>query len=136
MKKLPGIKERSIYNYINKHIKPIVNEKVYYSLIPKGSQPVKMYGLAKNHKENCPLRPVLSAINTPECIICKWLESQLKPYLNSKWSINSNFEFMEKLKKIKPQITDKCFSFEIRVYTEIYPRGNNRKSNRYSIRTK
>ena len=109
-----------MYTYLNKYIKPIVSEKVYYSLIPKGSQPGKMYGMAKNHKDNCPLRPVLSAINTPEYRICKWLESQLKPYLNSKWSINSNFEFIEKLKKIKPQRTDKCVSFDIKsLYTNV-----------------
>ena len=113
-------KEKSIYNYLNKYIKPIVNDSVYYSLIPKGSQPGKMYGMAKNHKEKCPLRPVLSALNTPEYKISKWLESQLKPYLNSKWSINSNFEFMEKLKKIKPQSTDKLFSFDIKsLYTNV-----------------
>ena len=59
-------KEKSIYNYLNKYIKPIVNDSVYYSLIPKGSQPGKMYGMAKNHKNKRPLRPVLSALNTPE----------------------------------------------------------------------
>ena len=36
--------------YINQYTKPIVEEKVYYSLIPKGSVLGKMYGFAKNNK--------------------------------------------------------------------------------------
>ena len=66
MKKLRGIIRKSIYNYIKKYIQPIVNEKVYYSFVPNSSQPGKMYGLTKNHKNNCTLRPVLSAINRPK----------------------------------------------------------------------
>ena len=96
-------KEKSIHSYINKYIKPIVDEKVYFSLIPKGSQPGKMYGMAKHHKIDCPLRPVLSAIGTPEYSLCKWLEIQLKPLLKSKWIINSNIELMDSLKTIKPK---------------------------------
>ena len=111
-------KEKSIYSYINKYIKPIVDEKVYFSLIPKGSQPGKMYGMAKHHKTDCPLRPVLSAIDTPEYGLCKWLEIQLKPLLKSKWIINSNIEFMDSLKTIKPKEGDVCRTFDIKsLYT-------------------
>ena len=38
------------------------------SLKPVGTRPGIMYGLCKNHKDiidNCPFRPILSAINTP-----------------------------------------------------------------------
>ena len=111
-------KEKSIYSYINKYIKPIVDDKVYFSLIPKGSQPGKMYGMAKHHKTGCPLRPVLSAIDTPEYGLCKWLEIQLKPLLKSKWIINSNIEFMDSLKTIKPKQGDVCRTFDIKsLYT-------------------
>ena len=63
-----------------------------------------MYGFAKNHKTNCPLRPVLSAIKTPEYALCKCLEIELKPYLKSGWIINSSFEFVEKFKKKPNQV--------------------------------
>ena len=76
MKKLPDLKKKE-YVQLHKYIKTIANEKVYYSLILKGSQSENMYGLAKNHKDNCTFRLVLSAINTPEYNICKWLVSQL-----------------------------------------------------------
>ena len=83
-------------------------------MIPKGFQPSKMYGFAKNHKTNCPLRPVLSAIKTPEYAVCKWLEIELKPYLRSNWIINSSFEFVKKLEEIKLLSTDICVTFDIK----------------------
>ena len=116
-------KEKSIYSYINKYIKPIVDEKVYFTLIPKGSQPGKMYGMAKHHKIDCPLRPVLSAIGTPEYGLCKWLENQLKPLLKSKWIINSNIQFMQCLSNIKPQKADVCRTFDIKSLYTCVPLG-------------
>ena len=58
-KKHIGIKKKkSIYSYIK--IYKITNSgwKIYFSLIPKGSQLGKMYGMAKHHKIYCPLQPV------------------------------------------------------------------------------
>ena len=47
-------------------MKPLVNERVYYKLIPKGTKPRKMFGFIKKQKTNCSLRPFLSAIKTPD----------------------------------------------------------------------
>ena len=46
------------YYYITKYKKPIVDENVYF-------KPGKIYHFAKNHEKYCPIRRVLSAINTP-----------------------------------------------------------------------
>ena len=37
-----------------------IDEELYEKLRPVGSQPPRLYGLAKVHKENTPMRPVLS----------------------------------------------------------------------------
>ena len=37
-----------------------ISEKLYEELVPRGSQPARLYGLAKVHKKNTPVRPVLS----------------------------------------------------------------------------
>ena len=37
-----------------------IDEELYYSTIHRGSQPVRLYGLAKVHKKDIPVRPVLS----------------------------------------------------------------------------
>ena len=58
-------KKKVIY-YCKKYIKSLVSDTEYSKIYPTGSQPGKLYGMAKVHKPNCLLRPVLSAINTPE----------------------------------------------------------------------
>ena len=40
-----------------------------------------MYGVPKLHKENCPLRPVISSIGTATRPLSGWLASLLSPYL-------------------------------------------------------
>ena len=37
-----------------------INETIYNTMHPTGSQPARLYGLAKVHKDSIPLRPVLS----------------------------------------------------------------------------
>ena len=43
-------------------------------LIPTGSSPGKLYGLCKVHKDNYPLRPVISMLNTPEYKLAKYMD--------------------------------------------------------------
>ena len=37
-----------------------IDEELYNQLSPSGSQPARLYGLAKVHKQDIPMRPVLS----------------------------------------------------------------------------
>ena len=37
-----------------------ISEELYYKIKPRGSQPARLYGLAKVHKADTSLRPVLS----------------------------------------------------------------------------
>ena len=98
----------------------MVDKKTYWKLYPRGSQPGRIYGMAKNHKKDCPLRPVLSAINTAEYELSKWLEVQIKPYYNGKWSVSSTQEFVRNLGEVKPKSTDILVSFDIRsLYTNV-----------------
>ena len=50
-------KENTIKRFLAKFIKPFVSAEEYVKLIPSGSQPGKIYGLCKVHKEGQPLRP-------------------------------------------------------------------------------
>ena len=61
-------KEYSIAYYIKRYLKKIDG---YAALIPSGSKPGKLYGLAKVHKDNTPLRPVVSMVGTPEYKLAK-----------------------------------------------------------------
>ena len=114
------LKENSVKDYCRKYLKEWIDEKTYRFIKPKGSQPGKLYGMAKNHKQNCPLRPVLSAINTAEYNLSKWLEKQIKPYLNNRFSTPSTSAFVEELSQLNPKSSDILVSFDIRsLYTNV-----------------
>ena len=55
-----------------------IGNELYESLKPKGSQPARLYGLAKVHKQDTPVRPVLSM---PGSVM--WLNKWLNGYLSS-----------------------------------------------------
>ena len=56
------LKENPIVRFFTKNIKPYMQLDTFSNLVPSGSQPGMIYGLAKVHKENTPLRPVVSMI--------------------------------------------------------------------------
>ena len=114
------IKESSVARYCRTYLKDLVDENTYRRIFPSGSQPGKIYGMAKNHKPNCPLRPVLSAINTPEYHLAKWLEQNIKPYYSSEYSVPSTASFVEELSQLKPMPSDILVSFDIKsLYTKV-----------------
>ena len=64
-------KENSIAYYVKRYLRKVDG---YTTLIPSGSKPGKLYGLAKVHKDNTPLRPVVSMVGTPEYKLAKYLD--------------------------------------------------------------
>ena len=54
---------------------------VYKTIRPTGSQRPRLYGLPKTHKEDLPLRPILSMIGSAQHSLAKWLTSMLDPVL-------------------------------------------------------
>ena len=81
----------------------IIDAKTYYRLLPKGSQPGKMYGLCKVHKASTdgspPFRPILSAIGTPTYNLAKFLIPILEPLTKNHFVIKDSFSFAEDVKK-------------------------------------
>ena len=113
-KKAPWIKkEDSIKYYVRTYIRPCVDKFTYKRLMPCGSGPGRMYGMAKQHKQNCPLRPVNSMIGTPEYFLAKWLDAYIKAYLPNEFSINSTKSFIGKLKEQCFSSNDFCVSFDV-----------------------
>ncbi len=51
-------------NRILRTLKNTLTDVTYNYLFASGSTPGILYGLPKVHKEGCPIRPILSAINT------------------------------------------------------------------------
>ena len=52
-------------------------------------------------------------VNTPVYNLAKYLDSLIKPSIPDNFSINSNSEFLEKLKKFQHKNGDFCISFDV-----------------------
>ena len=68
---------------------------IYDAILPTGSQRPRIYGLPKTHKENTPLRPILSMVGSPHHELGKWSAGLLQPLLErfSSHCISDSFRF-------------------------------------------
>ena len=83
--------------------KNIIDTKLYEKLLPVGSQPGKLYGCCKIHKDvidGCPpFRPIISAINTSTYNLAKFLLPILEPITKNSFVITDSFSFVDDIKK-------------------------------------
>ena len=76
---------------------------VHFEYISGEYAPGYAYGTVKTHKKDNPLRPIISQVCTSTYKLAKKLNNILKPYLPSKYCINSSDEFLDLLRIKKPQ---------------------------------
>ena len=78
-----------------------ISEKEYDSISPVGTTPGILYGNPKVHKtvvNNTPtFRPILSAINTPTCLLAKYLNPILSPLMTTEFTVKNSFDFAEEI---------------------------------------
>ena len=103
-------KENFLAYYIRKYLKSVEG---YTKLIPSGSSPGKLYGMAKVHKANVPIRLVVSMIGTPEYELSKFLDNFVKPYIPDRYLLKSTDHFMEKLKQFQFSKNQVMVSFDV-----------------------
>ena len=107
----------------NKQLKSLLKnhpdlEKNFRSFMP--SLPM-MYGLPKIHKENVPLRPIISTVNSVNYKLASWLAHHLTPFLNkiSGCHLINTIEFTEKIKNLNIY-NKKLVSFDVdSLYTNV-----------------
>lgn len=74
----------------------------------------RLYGLPKIHKENFPLRPICSFINSPSYELCKYITTILKKYtLNSKYNVINSLHFKDRVKHLKVNDNEKLISLDV-----------------------
>ncbi len=86
---------KSIFN------KGILHQDIYNKLVPAGSKPGRLYSLSKIHKPGAPLRPILSAINTPSYALAKFLVPILAPVTSNQYTVKDSFSFAKEISSIK-----------------------------------
>ncbi|XP_046395026.1 uncharacterized protein LOC124162506 [Ischnura elegans] len=84
------------------------------NLLPQAPVPPRFYGLPKIHKEGTPLRPIVSAINSPTYYVAKYLTGILTPFLGlSEHHVKNSLEFVNTLKGIRLDPTDLMVSLDV-----------------------
>ena len=86
----------SILYCIRKYFKKVTS---YQELIPSGSQPGKPYGIAKVHKTNGLLRPMISMVETLEYKLAEYLDNLIKPHIPDTYLLYSMENFIKRLKE-------------------------------------
>ena len=103
------------------------SEQSHHMARPSGSNPGRLYGLPKIHKDNVPLRSVLSAIGTYNYGLGKAFKQILSDIIKNKRIIKDSFTFVEVLQSVKNyelkeerKLEYKMVSFDIAsLYTNI-----------------
>ena len=103
-------KENSISYYVKKYLNKVNDLK---KLIPVGSKPGKLYGMAKVHLDQVPLRPVVSMLGTPEYNLAKYLDQLIKPYIPDTYLLRSTDDFIERLKHLSINSHNIVVSFDV-----------------------
>ena len=81
-------RERSLTNLLRRLKKRgHISEQFWYMAKPTGSNPGRLYGLPKLHKEGTPLRPVLSSIGTYNYGLAKALKHMLSDMYETRRSL-------------------------------------------------
>ncbi|CAF1520615.1 unnamed protein product, partial [Didymodactylos carnosus] len=91
-----------------------ISESEYSLAKPIGSRPARLYGLPKIHKNDMPLRPILSATKTVNYGLGKVLAQRLAPLRKSPYVIRDTFDFIKKISAFdKNLIKSKMVSFDV-----------------------
>ena len=79
----------------------VLNDSVYKMLFASGSKPGILYGLPKVHKEDYPLRPIMSAIGTFNYKLSKFLVPALAAITTSQYTVRDSFTFAKEICDLK-----------------------------------
>ena len=102
-KNLVEEKEKEMNHYLNSLLKTkIINEKLYYQLHSTCSSPAVFYGQPTIHKDNLPLRPIISTTATYNYQLSKHLTKILSEVRKKPPSfIKDSFELKKKNYQIR-----------------------------------
>ena len=125
-KKLKSDPSKKLQQKLNEKLYPlhqanILKRPLYSRLYCSVAQTPKLYGLPKIHKENTPLRPIVSFCSSPTYELSKYLANILKPLTeqSSRCLVNSA-DFITKIRNEQLSKDHKLVSFDVKsLFTSI-----------------
>ena len=121
----PLAKTLRIEDKINRNLKKLkdrnaLTEDEYKQIYATGTSPGIMYGLPKIHKQNIPLRPILSSTNTPNYKLSKFLIPHIDHLSTNDYTLRNSKEFFNVLSELDLGETSVMASFDVEsLYTNI-----------------
>ena len=92
-----------------------ITEGKYKKMYPTGAGAPKFYGLHKIHKQDTPMRPIVSGTGTVSYNTAKELASILKPLVGlSSHHLQNTKDFIQQLKEVKLQQDETIISYDIK----------------------
>ena len=85
----------------------------FSNLVPSGSQPGRIYGLAKVHKEGTPLRPVVSMIRTAEYNLARYLVKIINDVMPTTYMLCSTGSFVNQISSFDFQPSHVLVSYDV-----------------------
>ena len=101
--------------------KGVFTEDEYKNLKPQGTRAGKVFGLPKVHKDNVPIRPIISMLNTPGYKLGKWLQKYVKPLSLGKYGVKDTFEAVDKIKNVVLSAESTIVSFDVKNFFPSVP---------------
>ena len=98
-----------------------ISQEVYDRVMPCGSRAGVLYGLPKVHKTGAPIRPIISAVQTYNYKLAKFLDEILKPLANKGgFMLKDSFDFVNRVSKISLTPNQAMCSFDVNsLFTQI-----------------
>ena len=94
-------------------VRRILPKPIADSVRPTGSRLAHLYGLPKTHKDRLAMRPILSATQTYNYGLAKWLEEKLQHLSYNQYTITDTFEFEDKIRKLQINNGDILVSYDV-----------------------
>ena len=96
-----------------------ISDEVYNAIRSTGAQPARLYGLAKVHKKDTPLRPVLSLPGSQYDRINKWLAKLFEKVPGANIETSTQ-EVCKEIRDIKLEDDETIFSMDVKsLYTNV-----------------
>ena len=104
-----------------------INDQLHQALriSINSTRPPLFYGAAKTHKEDCPIRPIVSAVGSTTYNISKYVSGILTPYVRDAPSYIANTaDLLQKVKTVSIEDDELLVSFDVKsLYTNV-PRND------------
>ena len=97
-----------------------IDASQYNQMYTNNAAPGILYGLAKVHKPNTPLRPVLAAYEMASYNVAKFLVPHLDPYTHNEYSIKNSYSFQQSVSELSFSHPVHIVSYDVSsLYTQI-----------------